>query len=122
MAWPPWAAASLRGKPSASFLFFFFSKADSKATSLGSKGQGGMERSCAVNQVGRRTVPQTGWDQGRDRGEACRPTGANPTQPQEVVPAPPPGRQGWLGPCSAFGSGAQRHGSPQPHLPALSAF
>ena len=120
MAWPPWAAASLRGKPSASFLFFFFLKQIQKQPVWGLR----------AREAWREAVRSIKWDGGQylklggtrgGIGERCAGQ-PEPTQPQEVVPAPPPGRQGWLGPCSAFGSGAQRHGSPQPHLPALSAF
>lgn len=64
MAWPPRAVASLRGKPSTSFLFFFFLKADSKAARLGSKGQEGVQRSSALSPGGRKAVPQAGWTRG----------------------------------------------------------
>lgn len=108
MAQPPWVVASQRGKPSASFLFCF--KANSKATSLGSKGQEGTGRATpsiklkggAPNRMG------PGEGQGRGLSEQTQPRGHASPSPQE-------GRR--PGPHSPFGSArAQLPSAPPPAL------
>lgn len=81
MARPPWVVASQRGKPSASFLFCF--KADSKATSLGSKGQEGTGRAApSIKLNGGQCPKPMGPGEGQGRGLSEQ------TQPGEVMPAP----------------------------------